>query len=544
MPLRVALLTPGPAVPGWLGEALAEAERRGEVVVAATIDAGPTPWGASRLLVEETSYRLQALLEGRAAASEARQLFPAAASARVTTPPRPDVDLLLDCSGAAAAPPIGRLGTLRCVFCGEQGELGLYRAMVGGFQGFEVVFCLYPPAGGRVEVARATLAPPDRARLRETRQAAYGPAGMLLRKALQRIAAGAPAPAEPGTPARAAAPVDAAALGRYALSRALRSIDGRWRSAQPARFWLEEMQNWFLAYRTDRSRFVRNTARACMDGFELLLPPPDSYYADPCVITVGGADHVFFEDWRGDRGKGAIAWMCLDGSGRLSAPEIVLCEAHHLSYPFVFQGEDGIFMVPESGAAGAVRLYRALDFPRRWRHEATLLEGEPAVDATLARHGGKWWVFVALGHHSHNEALHLFWAERLRGPWRPHEANPVKIDATSARPAGALFQRRGRLIRPAQDCSRTYGGAITLNEVLELTPERFHERAVEKLRPDWLPGNRGLHTLAQGERLEMIDGRMRARGAERFPLPVTAAARPPRRRIAAAALRLRSRAAR
>ncbi len=256
VPLRVALLTPGPAVPGWLGEALAEAERRGEVVVAATIDAGPTSWGASRI-VEETCNRLQALLEGRAAASEARQLFPAAASARMPSPPRPDVDLLLDCSGAAAAPQIGRLGTLRCEFCGERGELGLYRAMVEGFRAFEV---------------------------------AYGPAGMLLRKALQRIAAGAPAPAEPGTPARAAAPVGAVALGRYAFGRALRSIDGRWRSAQPARFWLEEMQNWFLAYRTDRSRFVRNTAHACMDGFELLLPPPDSY--TPIRANLWRRDHA------------------------------------------------------------------------------------------------------------------------------------------------------------------------------------------------------------------------------------------------------------
>ena len=29
----------------------------------------------------------------------------------------------------------------------------------------------------------------------------------------------------------------------------------------------------------------------------------------------------------------------------------------------------------------------------------------------------------------------------------------------------------GELIRPAQDCSRTYGGAITLSRVLEMTPD-------------------------------------------------------------------------
>ena len=61
--------------------------------------------------------------------------------------------------------------------------------------------------------------------------------------------------------------------------------------------------------------------------------------------------------------------------------------------------------------------------------------------------------------------LHIWWSDDLFGQWRPHAANPVKIDARSARPAGTPFVHAGTLYRPAQDCSHTYGGAVAICRV-------------------------------------------------------------------------------
>jgi hypothetical protein len=113
--------------------------------------------------------------------------------------------------------------------------------------------------------------------------------------------------------------------------------------------------------------------------------------------------------------------------------------------------------------------------------------------------------------------LHAYWAERIRGPWIGHAQNPVKLDARSSRPAGKLFRRNGRWIRPAQDCSATYGGAIALNELAHLTPEAYEERMIERLAPPWPGENLGMHTLAHSEGLEVIDGRVRGTPACRFP---------------------------
>src|SRR5439155_12990002 len=72
-----------------------------------------------------------------------------------------------------------------------------------------------------------------------------------------------------------------------------------------------------------------------------------------------------------------------------------------------------------------------------------------------------------------------------------------KCDITSARPAGVPFWVAGSLIRPAQDCSRSYGGAITLNKIHELTPTRFREETVASIVPDPRgPYPDGIHTLS------------------------------------------------
>jgi hypothetical protein len=66
----------------------------------------------------------------------------------------------------------------------------------------------------------------------------------------------------------------------------------------------------------------------------------------------------------------------------------------------------------------------------------------------------------------------------------------------------------GVLYRPAQDCASTYGGAITINRIESLSPERFEEVPVASVEPD--PDSAfpdGVHTLVVGDRRVYIDGK-------------------------------------
>jgi hypothetical protein len=106
--------------------------------------------------------------------------------------------------------------------------------------------------------------------------------------------------------------------------------------------------------------------------------------------------------------------------------------------------------------------------------------------------------------------LHAWHAPDLFGPWVPHAGNPVKTDVRSSRPAGRPFVHRGQLYRPAQDCSRTYGGAVTINRVVRLSPTAFEEETIAVVEPYVdSPYPYGVHTLSTAGEYTVIDGKGR-----------------------------------
>ena len=91
-------------------------------------------------------------------------------------------------------------------------------------------------------------------------------------------------------------------------------------------------------------------------------------------------------------------------------------------------------MIPESSANATVSLYRAERFPDRWVKETDLLTEITASDVTIVEHAGRLWMFATThdGTGSFSDTLSIFHAAHLRGPWKPHEANPILLDQSRA----------------------------------------------------------------------------------------------------------------
>ena len=129
------------------------------------------------------------------------------------------------------------------------------------------------------------------------------------------------------------------------------------------------------------------------------------------------------------------------------------------------------------------------------------------MDPTVLRHDGLWWLWGTSGDDEPDSKLFLWYAPDLWGPWRPHPGNPVKVDVRSSRPAGRPFLHEGSLYRPAQDCSRTYGGGITINRVTCLSPTEFREEAAVHVEPWDRKYPSGIHTLVGDGALTVLDGK-------------------------------------
>jgi hypothetical protein len=247
------------------------------------------------------------------------------------------------------------------------------------------------------------------------------------------------------------------------------------------------------------------------------LPRPANrqlYLADPFGSASGECILVEAFDQRTQ--KGVIRAVELT-SGTVSETTSILPDTVHMSYPFLLSHRSQIYCLPEAARSRSVRIFRAQRYPHEWEDLGVLVPDVAAVDPTVIEYDGRWWLFFTDREVDSNAALHIWHAPDLLGPWSPHASNPVKTDVRSARPAGTPFVHDGHLFRPAQDCSTTYGGAIVINEVEELTPTRFRERVVRVVRPaPASPYRAGRHTLSAMGSQTLIDGKrrvFRGRGA-------------------------------
>lgn len=263
--------------------------------------------------------------------------------------------------------------------------------------------------------------------------------------------------------------------------------------------------SWMLLLRQDRKRLDPTAPH--MGPMAVIQAAPGNFWADPCVIQDAGRKLVFVEEMTAS-GKGTIA--CLElGDDTVTRLGIAVDEPGHLSFPQVMRCNDAWYMTLESSALKRVSLYRATGFPLDWTRVADLVCNRVCVDPVLHFHEGLWYLFavVAENRNSTWDELFLFVSEQITGPFRPHPANPVVSDVRRARCAGRLFNHDGKLIRPAQDCASCYGSAVVFNEVLELGPERYSERPISRLAPDWSRSLVACHTYSADGGVELLDAR-------------------------------------
>jgi hypothetical protein len=237
--------------------------------------------------------------------------------------------------------------------------------------------------------------------------------------------------------------------------------------------------------------------------------PAFRFLADPFGLWRDGRLHLFAEAYDYRTRHGVIDHLEFDAGLVLQARRTVLREPWHLSYPLVFEADGETWMAPEAHRSGALTLYRAARFPDVWEPALRLELDTPAIDGTFFQHGGLWWIaYSPDGTQADKQGrLHLAFAERLAGPWQTHPGNPVRADRASSRPGGTAFLHQGRLTLPVQDCTATYGGAIRLLSIHELSPDRFEAEAGAAIfpPPGAAPYRAGLHTLSACGPVTLID---------------------------------------
>ncbi|MDH3708578.1 MAG: hypothetical protein OER04_01755 [Cyclobacteriaceae bacterium] len=271
------------------------------------------------------------------------------------------------------------------------------------------------------------------------------------------------------------------------------------------RFYSEQ---WILLYQ------INDQYSDAFGDYKRLVPPKNRFWADPFIYQKDQEYYIFLEEsLMGKQKKGFISVMTMDQLGNFNEPQKIIEQPYHMSYPFLFEWQDELYMLPESNASGTIQLYKCQEFPHKWEFHKNLMKEILAVDSTLLFHQNKWWLFANISENPGSstwDELFLFSADSpLSDHWRPHPLNPLVSDLRGARPAGGIIQRDGKIYRPAQNCAVRYGYGLKMYEIVTLSETDYKEVEVASYEPLWDPQIRGFHTINREGKLTLIDGILR-----------------------------------
>lgn len=197
-----------------------------------------------------------------------------------------------------------------------------------------------------------------------------------------------------------------------------------------------------------------------------------TFIADPFAWYKAGIWYLFFETFDRKRGRGVISLATSCDAKSWQYERIVLEEPYHLSYPYVFEFDGEMYMLPEGRKGGAVRLYRAIQFPYSWALVGNLIEGK-YKDCSIVKWKDRWWMFAGMGAYG----LKIFHSETPLGPWTPHRRPWIYLrHKAGARPGGRIIEHEGKLLRFAQDNIVRYGHQLRAFVIDELSERKFSER--------------------------------------------------------------------
>ena len=231
--------------------------------------------------------------------------------------------------------------------------------------------------------------------------------------------------------------------------------------------------------------------------------------ADPILLKKNNKKYIFIEQYTGKKQKGVISCIEFFKNEQFIIHEDIIKEDFHLSYPYTFEVNNKVFMCPETHTKDEIRLYKAINFPNKWKFHKTLIKNISAADTNIFFNDDKWWLFtnVCKSKFDRSSELHIFYSKDFDSEkWIPHPNNPVIFDPLCARNAGNMIFKNKNIYRPFQTQSYdNYGNASGLSVIKKLNILEYEEEILFNVKPNFLKNINSTHTYSYLDGLLCVD---------------------------------------
>lgn len=187
---------------------------------------------------------------------------------------------------------------------------------------------------------------------------------------------------------------------------------------------------------------------------------------------------------------------------KLIERKIIIEEPFHMSFPYCKVG--GEYIIPEASMSGKCTQYK-VSIDTHKVQEKIVLADDGIIDQIFM---GNDKNRIMLGGRKNAPNSELY-AYRLNeyGKYVLTSDNPICCGRYNSRNAGAIFEYKGSLIRPAQDCTARYGCGTVLMNVTNLDGDSYEQDEIMRLE-GWgnPPYEETLHTFNYYDEFAILDG--------------------------------------
>lgn len=238
--------------------------------------------------------------------------------------------------------------------------------------------------------------------------------------------------------------------------------------------------------------------------------PKGEFWADPFFYKHNDTTYVFFENYSYKTKLGKISCGKVENKVITNVVDVLDLD-YHLSFPYVFEYNNELFMMPETSENKRLEIFKCIEFPHKWELHKTAFEGERIVDAFFHTDtSSQMWLFLNKQTAPESEADSELYIYKIDSPKlnkiESHRLNPVIIDARVARNAGTTFTNNGKVYRPSQSNTHgIYGRALNINEIKTLTINDYKEETIITVESNFRKGLERIHHLHQIDDMFVFD---------------------------------------
>lgn len=218
----------------------------------------------------------------------------------------------------------------------------------------------------------------------------------------------------------------------------------------------------------------------------------DRWFADPFILDITDNDYiVLVEEWYNPIRRGRISKLIVDKhSFKLKDIKTILELDSHLSFPFIQREKDAIYIIPENSATGKLPRYKYNPLNDDISFDSIICN-DRLTDSVPFNYNGEELMFSTKLPDANGKDLGIYKKDN-NGTYIQYDT--YHFEENLSRMAGDVFICNEKLYRPAQVCIKSYGDAVSIQEI-SYDNGKFQFKELRRIYSPSKQFNLGFHTF-------------------------------------------------